>query len=85
MARFVDGGLGGPAGGGGDPAADSERATGSLDGAPGLGAGDHVCWTYQSEDERRRVLTELFTEGAAPGDQLVLLAARGEGRPGSSS
>ncbi len=66
MARFVDGGLGGPAGGGGDPAAGPERATGSLDGAAGLGAGDHVCWIYQSEDERRRVLTEFFTEGAAP-------------------
>jgi hypothetical protein len=66
---------------GGDLAANLQRAIGSLDGAAGLGAGDHVCWTYQSEEERRRVLTEFFAEGAARGDQLVYWALEDSGDP----
>jgi ABC-type transporter Mla MlaB component len=58
-----------------------ERATGSLDGAAGLGAGDHVCWTYRSDEERRQVLTTFLVDGSRRGDQLVYWALEGGGDP----
>lgn len=68
-------------GGNDDRGTSPERATGSLDGAAGLGAGDHVCWTYGSDEERLQVLTTFFAEGAAAGDQLVYWALEGSGDP----
>jgi hypothetical protein len=58
-----------------------KRATGSLDGAAGLGAGDHLCWTYASDEERRQVLATFFAEGAAAGEQLVYWALEGSSDP----
>ena len=41
----------------------------------GFQRGDHVCWTYRSDDEHRRVLSEYFSEGASAGDKLVYVAS----------
>jgi anti-anti-sigma factor len=51
------------------------RRTGEVQGGSGLRLGDHVCWTYATDDEHRRVLTTFFAEGAAAGEQLVYFAS----------
>jgi len=43
----------------------------------GLGVGDHACWRYADDDERRAVLTAYFLDGLAAGERLVYFGRRG--------
>jgi anti-anti-sigma factor len=45
-----------------------------MAGRPG---GDHVCWTYASDAERREVLVEFLGEGLAAAEKVVCLVRRG--------
>jgi hypothetical protein len=65
----------------GGQGAGRERTTGVLDSAAGLRSGDHVCWTYGSDEERRQSLTSFFAEGAEGGEQLAYWALEGSGDP----
>lgn len=40
----------------------------------GFQRGDHVCWTYGSEHEHCRVLSDYFCDGASAGEKLVYVA-----------
>jgi anti-anti-sigma factor len=51
------------------------RGVGVLDRVGGLQTGDHVCWTYSSDLEYRRVLTTYFSEGVTRGEKVIYLAA----------
>jgi anti-anti-sigma factor len=50
------------------------RGVGVLDDVGGLQTGDHVCWTYDSDVEHRRVVTAFSSEGVTRGEKVVYLA-----------
>lgn len=45
----------------------------------GFERGDHVCWRYGDDDERRAVLTTFLCEGVERTEQLVCFVRRGGG------
>jgi anti-anti-sigma regulatory factor len=52
------------------------RRAGSISTARGLRPGDHVCWTYSSDDEHRQVLTDYVADAVAAGEKTVLMVRR---------
>ncbi|HEX8098889.1 MAG TPA: MEDS domain-containing protein, partial [Actinomycetota bacterium] len=54
----------------------SRRAGGLLE-PTGLRAGDHICWTYSSDEDHRRVLTAFVAEGLQAGERVAYFAPRG--------
>jgi anti-anti-sigma regulatory factor len=49
---------------------------GERKGAIGLHPGDHVCWTYGSDQEHREVLTGFLTQGLKRNERVVYLGRR---------
>ncbi len=43
-----------------------------------LRLGDHICWTYSSDQEHRTVLTSFVAEGLQEGQRVAYFAPRGE-------
>src|ERR671937_1415336 len=41
-----------------------------------LQAGDHICWTYGSDEEHRKVLTRFLKEGLERNERVFYLARR---------
>lgn len=54
------------------------RRSGGLREAVDLRPGDHICWTYSSDDEHRTVLTSFVAEGLQTGERVAYFAPRGE-------
>ena len=54
------------------------RRTGGLHEPSHLRPGDHICWTYSSEAEHRRVLTGFVADGLQAGQRVAYVAPRGE-------
>jgi anti-anti-sigma factor len=48
----------------------------SLRDGRGLQAGDHICWTYGSDEEHREVLTRFLTDGLQRNERVLYLARR---------
>lgn len=42
----------------------------------GLQAGDHICWTYGSDEEHREILTRYLKEGLGRNERVLYLARR---------
>jgi anti-anti-sigma regulatory factor len=61
--------------GGGQGQRRGAREVGVLDRASGLQVGDHICWTYTSDEEHRQVLTTFFSEGVTRGEKLFYLSS----------
>ena len=40
--------------------------------------GDHICWTYASDNEHRRVLTAFVAQGLQAGERVAYFAPRGQ-------
>jgi anti-anti-sigma factor len=59
-------------------AATRTRRTAGLREAADLRLGDHICWTYSSDEERHTVLTAFVTEGLQAGQRIAHVAPRGE-------
>ncbi len=54
------------------------RRTAGLREAADLRLGDHICWTYSSDEERRTVLTAFVAEGIEARQRIAHVAPRGE-------
>ncbi|HEX2090263.1 MAG TPA: MEDS domain-containing protein [Actinomycetota bacterium] len=54
------------------------RRTAALREAADLRLGDHICWTYSSDEEHRTVLTAFVAEALQAGQQIAHFAPRGE-------
>lgn len=54
-----------------------KRRTGGLREPTGLRPGDHVCWTYSSDDEHESVLTAFVADGLREGQRVAYFAPRG--------
>ncbi len=52
------------------------RHPGMLAAPTGRELGDHVCWTYASDDAHRRVLTTYLAEGLDAGQRVAYFAPR---------
>lgn len=52
------------------------RTFGRVPDAGGLGAGDHVCWIYQGDEDHRAGLARYFADGLAAGERLQYLSDR---------
>lgn len=50
----------------------TERTCGLLDDLSGLHPGDHICWSYGSDEEHRRTLTAYMLEGLKRQERLVI-------------
>lgn len=62
----------------GGTATTTTRRTAGLREAADLRLGDHICWTYSSDEEHRAVLTAFVAEGLQAGQRIAHVAPRGE-------
>jgi anti-anti-sigma factor len=62
----------------GGTATTTTRRTAGLREAADLRLGDHICWTYSSDEERRTVLTAFVAEGLQARQRIAHVAPRGE-------
>ncbi len=50
------------------------RTKGTIFTGRDLSAGDHVCWSYSSDDEHRAVISSFFAEGIERGERIAYFA-----------
>jgi anti-anti-sigma regulatory factor len=57
---------------------DAVRRAGDLASTEGFGPGDHVAWGYEADEELDAVSVAFLRDGAAHGEQLLLVGDRSE-------
>lgn len=52
------------------------RTAGTVRSARGIGAGDHVCWSFRDESELHAVVSDLVADATSNGDRFTYFGSR---------